>query len=110
MARCGAARRGGVARASRFHVQSPDKDAARISVHACVERDGGRWRGRSRWSWREMAGDGGRWREVAMEIAACRAMVAAAGRGGAQLPRQGFVLAGAAQGVAAWWVKLLQSR
>ena len=45
-----------------------------------------------------------------MEIAACRAMVAAAGRGGAQLPRQGFVLAGAAQGVAAWWVKLLQSR
>ena len=58
----------------------------------------------------ELAGDGGRWREVAMEIAACRAMVAAAGRGGAQLPRQGFVLAGAAQGVAAWWVKLLQSR
>ena len=38
----GAARRGGVARASRFHVQSPDKDAARISVHAYTSRYSGK--------------------------------------------------------------------
>ena len=51
----GAARRGGVARASRFHVQSPDKDAARISVHACASRGSGRWREIAM----EIAGDSG---------------------------------------------------
>ena len=49
------ARRGGVARASRFHVQSPDKDAARISVHACASQGSGRWREIAM----EIAGDSG---------------------------------------------------
>ena len=34
-------RRGTMARTSRLHVQSPDKEAARISVHACAHRGSG---------------------------------------------------------------------
>ena len=93
---------GFTARTSRPHVQSPDKEAARISVHACASRDGGgdgggdggRWR----WRWREMAvemaRDGGRWREMVggggrsrwrwREMAGYGAVVDAAGRGGVQ--------------------------
>jgi len=60
-----------------------------------MARDGERWREIAM----EMAGDGGVWAVVAAGVAVC------VGRRG-----QRCALAGAAEGAAAWWVKLLQSR